>query len=66
MMFQYDGNRFRTVYEVTEKEIRADLERYLNYDPSGEPTLERIRRDNALVNAAIDSYTLELIEGGLL
>lgn len=66
MMFQYDGNSFRTVHEVTEEEIRADLGRYLSYDPSGEPTLEQIQRDNALVNAAIDSYTLELIEGGLL
>lgn len=66
MMFQYNGNNLRTVYEVTEEEVLADLEKYLNYDPSGEPTMEQIQRDSALVNAAIDNYTLELIEGGLI
>lgn len=61
-MYQYDGNQFRTVYELTEEEILDDLEKYLNYETSGEPTLEQIEHDNDL----IDSYTLELMEEGIL
>lgn len=61
-MYQYDGNQFRTVYELTEEEILADLEKYLNYETSEEPTLEQISHDNDL----IDSYTLELMEEGIL
>ena len=62
LMYQYDGNQFRTVYELTEEEILADLEKYLNYETSEEPTLEQIEHDNDL----IDSYTLELMEEGIL
>lgn len=61
-MYQYDGNQFRTVYELTEEEILADLEKYLNYETSGEPTPEQLVHDNEL----IDSYTLELMEEGIL
>lgn len=61
-MYQYDGNQFRTVYELTEEEILDDLEKYLNYETSEEPTLEQIEHDNDL----IDSYTLELMEEGIL
>ena len=61
-MYQYDGNQFRTVYELTEEEILDDLEKYLNYETSGEPTLEQIEHDNEL----IDNYTLELMEEGIL
>ena len=61
-MYQYDGNQFRTVYELAEEEILADLEKYLNYETSEEPTLEQIEHDNDL----IDSYTLELMEEGIL
>lgn len=61
-MYQYDGNQFRTVYELTEEEILADLEKYLNYEASGEPTPEQLAHDNEL----IDSYTLELMEEGIL
>lgn len=61
-VYQYDGNQFRTVYDLTEEEILADLDKYLNYDSSKEPTLEQIAHDHEL----IDSFTLELMEGGLL
>lgn len=61
-MYQYDGNQFRTVYELTEEEILADLEKYLKYETSGEPTPEQLAHDNEL----IDSYTLELMEEGIL
>ncbi|MDO4275867.1 MAG: hypothetical protein Q4D16_19545 [Eubacteriales bacterium] len=62
ILYQYDGNQFRTVYELTEEEILADLDKYLNYDSAGEPTLEQLAHDHQL----IDSFTLELMEGGLL
>lgn len=61
-MYQYDGNQFRTVYELTEEEILTDLEKYLNYETSGEPTPEQLAHDNGL----IDGYTLELMEEGIL
>lgn len=61
-MYQYDGNQFRTVYELTEEEVLSDLEKYLNYETSGEPTPELLAHDNEL----IDSYTLELMEEGIL
>lgn len=61
-MYQYDGNQFRTVYELTEEEILSDIEKWLNYDSSGEPTLEEIEHDNSI----IDQYTLELMEAGLI
>lgn len=61
-MYQYDGNQFRTVYELTEEEVLSDLEKYLNYETSEEPTPERLAHDNGL----IDGYTLELMEEGIL
>ena len=61
-MYQYDGNRFRTVYELTKEEIKADMGKYLNYTAEGEPTLEQMKHDNDL----IDNFTMELIEGGVL
>lgn len=66
MMYQYTGNQFRTVYALEEEDILADMEKYLNYDPDGEPTLEQLRHEDEIINAAIDSYTLELMEGGVL
>ena len=61
-MYCYDGNCFRTVYALTETEILENLENWLNYSPDGEPTLDQMMHDNAL----IDSYTMELMEGGIL
>lgn len=48
-MYQYDGNQFRTVYELAEEEILSDIEKWLNYDAKGEPTLEQIEHDNAII-----------------
>ncbi len=64
--YQYIGNQFRTVYPLTEDDILADKEKYLAYTAENEPTLEQIRHDQEITNAAIDSYTMELLEGGLL
>lgn len=48
-MYQYDGNQFRTVYELTEEGILSDLSKWLDYDAKGEPTLEQIEHDNAII-----------------
>jgi len=61
-MYAYDGNQFRTVYELTEDEILSDLEKYLDYDSSTEPTIDELSHDNEI----IDKYTLELINGGVI
>lgn len=60
--FQYDGNQFRTVYSVTEEEVKSNMEKYLNYSSEGEPTLEQLKREQD----AIDAYTLQLIEEGVI
>lgn len=60
--YQYDGNQFRTVHELNESDIAAEMEKYLTYSTRDEPTQEQIAHDNAL----IDAYTLELMEGGVL
>ena len=60
--YEYSGNQFRTVYELEESDIREDMEKYLNYDSSKEPTQEQILHDNEV----IDSYTMQLMEDGLL
>lgn len=61
-MFGYDGNIFRTVYELTEEQIMQEIEKYLYYNPQNEPTLDQLRHDREL----IDNYTLDLIKGGIL
>ena len=61
-MYAYDGNQFRTVYALTEKEILDDLENWMAYDTASEPTQEEIAHDNAI----IDQYTIELLEAGIL
>ena len=62
VMFQYDGNIFRTVYKLTEEEILADMPKWLNYSTDDEPTVEQLKHDNEI----IDQLTMELIEGGIL
>lgn len=61
-MYRYDGNIFRTVYELTEEEILGDMQKWLDYSSDDEPTLEQLKHDNDL----IDRLTMELIEGGIL
>ena len=42
--------------------IRADLEYYLNYDGDEKPTDEMVE----YANKAIDEYTLQLMEEGVI
>lgn len=62
IQFQYDGNQFRTVYPITEEDVKSNIEKYLNYSSEGEPTLEQLKREQD----AIDAYTLQLIEEGVI
>lgn len=62
IQFQYDGNQFRTVYSITEEDVKSNIEKYLNYSSEGEPTLEQLKREQD----AIDAYTLQLIEEGVI
>ena len=60
--YEYDGNIFRTYKEITEDMIRADLEYYLNYDGDEKPTDEMVE----YANKAVDEYTLQLMEEGVI
>ena len=60
--YEYDGNIFRTCKETTEVMIRADLDYYLNYDGDKKPTDEMVE----YANKAVDEYTLQLMEGGVI
>ena len=60
--YDYDGNIFRTYKNTTEDIIRADMEYYLNYEGDEKPTDEMIE----YVNKAIDEYTMNLIEEGVI
>ena len=60
--YEYDGNIFRTYKEITEDMIRADLEHYLNYDGDEKPTDEMVE----YANKAVDEYTLQLMEEGVI
>lgn len=61
-MYRYDGNAFRTVYDLTEEEVSADIDKYSVYSTDGEPTLAELKSNQE----AIDAYTLQLIEEGML
>ena len=60
--YEYDGNIFRTYKEITEDMMRADLEYYLNYDGDKKPTDEMVE----YANKAVDEYTLQLMEEGVI
>ena len=60
--YEYDGNIFRTYKEVTEDDVRSDLEYYLNYDGDEKPTDEMLE----YANKAVDEYTAMLIEEGIV
>ena len=60
--YEYDGNIFRTYKEITEEDIRADMDYYLNYGGDESPTDEMIE----YANKAIDEYTMNLIEEGVI
>ena len=60
--YEYDGNIFRTYNEITEDMIRADLYHYLNYNGDEKPTDEMVE----YANNAVDEYTLQLMEEGVI
>ena len=60
--YEYDGNIFRTYKTITEDDVRADLEYYLNYDGYEKPTDEMVE----YANKAVDEYTLQLMEEGVI
>ena len=60
--YDYDGNIFRTYKDITEDIIRADMDYYLNYEGDEKPTDEMIE----YANKAIDEYTMNLIEEGVI
>ena len=60
--YEYDGNIFRTYKEITEEDIRADMDYYLNYNGDEKPTDEMVE----YANNAVDEYTAMLIEEGII
>lgn len=61
-VYEYDGNIFRTCKGISEEEILADIDYYLEYEGDTEPTQEMIDYANEM----IDAYTIQLIEEGAL
>ena len=60
--YEYDGNIFRTYKEITEDDVRSDLEYYLNYEGDEKPTDEMVE----YANKVVDEYTAMLIEEGIV
>lgn len=60
--YEYDGNIFRTYKAITEEKIRADLDYYLNYNGDEKPSDEMVE----YANKAVDEYTLQLMEEGVI
>ena len=60
--YEYDGNIFRTYKEITEDVIRSDLDYYLNYNGDEKTTDEMVE----YANKAVDEYTLQLMEEGVI
>ena len=60
--YEYDGNIFRTYKEITEEDICADVDYYLNYEGDEKPTDEMVEYSNK----AIDEYTMNLFEEGVI
>ena len=60
--YEYDGNIFRTYKTITEDDVRSDLEYYLNYDGDEKPSDEMVE----YANKAVDEYTLQLMEEGVI
>ena len=60
--YEYDGNIFRTYKEITEDDVRSDLDYYINYDGDEKPTDEMVE----YANKAVDEYTAMLIEEGIV
>lgn len=61
IMYEYNGNIFRT-FKLTQEEIIRAPEQYLDYEGDTEPSEEMTRYATEM----IDAYTLQLIEEGVL
>ena len=62
IFYEYDGNIFRTYKTIAEDDVRADLDYYLNYDGDEKPTDEMVE----YANKAVDEYTIQLMEEGVI
>ena len=62
IFYEYDGNIFRTYKTITEDDVRADLDYYLNYGRDEKPSDEMVEYANQM----IDAYTALLIEEGIV
>ena len=60
--YEYDGNIFRTYKGITEDMVRAYIDYYLNYDGDEKPSDEMVE----YANKAVDEYTLQLMEEGVI
>ena len=60
--YEYDGNIFRTYKTITEDDVRSNMEYYLNYEGDEKPTDEMVE----YANKAVDEYTLQLMEEGVI
>ena len=60
--YEYDGNIFRTYKTITEDDIRADMDYYLNYDGDEKPSDKMVE----YANKVVDEYTLQLMEEGVI
>ena len=60
--YEYDGNIFRTYKTITEDDVRSNMEYYLNYEGDEKPTNEMVE----YANKAVDEYTLQLMEEGVI
>lgn len=62
MMYQYDGNQFRTVYTLTEEEILAEKKKYLEYSTDGEPTSEQLKAKEEIIKEYEESIMKQISE----
>ena len=62
IFYEYDGNIFRTYKTIAEDDVRADLDYYLNYGGDEKPSDEMVE----YANKAVDEYTLQLMEEGVI
>ena len=60
--YEYDGNIFRTYKTITEDDVRSNMEYYLNYEGDEKPTDEMVE----YANKAVDEYTVQLMEEGVI
>lgn len=62
IVYEYDGNIFRTYKPITEDDVLNEIDYYLYYEGDKKPTDEMVE----YANTVIDEYTEQLIEEGLI